>query len=156
MAHFGEPMVEVEVAATDPDGILLGEPRLTTVLVDSGADYTILDARLAPVLGIDLARCVPADTSVVGGGTVSGRATHLKIGRAGAGMRHAVSRLPGRRDRTRRGGRAPDRSRERYPRMTMASNPRPIGATKPPASPKPPPPPPVPGLLRPETRGGKK
>lgn len=48
------PLVEVEVAATDAGGILLGKPVRTLVLVDSGADVTMLDGGLATTLGLDL------------------------------------------------------------------------------------------------------
>jgi hypothetical protein len=58
------PVVEVEIAAVDATGSLLGRPVTTTVLVDSGADRTMLDGGLAPTLGIDLRSC-PRD--VIGG-----------------------------------------------------------------------------------------
>jgi Aspartyl protease len=48
------PEIEVEVAATSDQGLLLGRPVRTTVLVDSGADVTMLDGGLARTLGIDL------------------------------------------------------------------------------------------------------
>jgi hypothetical protein len=46
------PEIEVELAATSPGGAMLGQPIRTNVLVDSGADFTMLD----PQLG-DKARC---------------------------------------------------------------------------------------------------
>lgn len=49
------PVIEVEVAATDSNGQLQGKPVRTSVLVDSGADTTMLDGGLAKTLGIDLA-----------------------------------------------------------------------------------------------------
>lgn len=49
------PIIEVEIAATAPEGVLLGKPIRTPVLVDSGADVTLLDGGLAPTLGINLA-----------------------------------------------------------------------------------------------------
>lgn len=82
-----DPVIEIEVAATDPVGILVGSPRLTSVLVDSGSDFTILDDRLAPILGIDLARCEPASVAAVGGGIVPGKAAPLLIGLCGVWIR---------------------------------------------------------------------
>jgi hypothetical protein len=40
------------------------------MVVDSGADYTLLPATYAELLGIDLAACVPATTSGVGGSEI--------------------------------------------------------------------------------------
>lgn len=46
-------MIEVEIAVTS-GGVLVGKPLRTSVLVDSGADTTMLDGGLAATLGIDL------------------------------------------------------------------------------------------------------
>ena len=85
-----EPVIEVEIAATDALGVLLGTPQRTSVLVDSGADYTILDDRIAPILGIDLDRCRPATVIAVGGGSIPGKAAPLWIGLCGIWV-HAVT-----------------------------------------------------------------
>lgn len=69
-------MVEIEVAATSPDGLLLGEPQLANVMVDSGAEFTILDDRLAPLLGLDLQQLPPAPMIGIGTQEVPGRAYH--------------------------------------------------------------------------------
>lgn len=68
-----EPLAEIEVAVTDQVGILLGESLITTVMVDSGADYTILDERWAPRLGLDLASLPDAEMTGIGGVKVPGR-----------------------------------------------------------------------------------
>jgi hypothetical protein len=47
------PIITLEFAATDPNGVLLGAHR-TGVLVDSGADLTILENGVASALGLDL------------------------------------------------------------------------------------------------------
>jgi hypothetical protein len=47
------PVITVEFAMTDPDGFLLGADR-TGVVVDSGADVTMLNYRVAEALGLDL------------------------------------------------------------------------------------------------------
>jgi hypothetical protein len=64
------PIIEVEVAATNTSGVLLGSPLTTTVLVDSGADVTMLDGGLAPTLGINLAACPHGFVGGVGAGGV--------------------------------------------------------------------------------------
>ena len=64
------PLAEVELAAVGPGGLLAGSPITTVVLVDSGADITMLDEALASALGIDLA---PIPAEMVGG--VGGRTT---------------------------------------------------------------------------------
>lgn len=69
-----DPIVEIEVAATDAVGIMLGEAQLATVMIDSGAEYTILDERLAPLLGLDLAALPEADMFGIGNQKVLGRA----------------------------------------------------------------------------------
>ncbi len=59
-------MIEVEMAATGSLGVLQGRSLRTTVLVDSGADVTMLDGGLATTLGLDLTDArYPRD--VVGG-----------------------------------------------------------------------------------------
>jgi hypothetical protein len=47
------PIITVEFAATDANGVLLGAHR-TGVLVDSGADLTILESTVAVEIGLDL------------------------------------------------------------------------------------------------------
>jgi hypothetical protein len=48
----------VEVAATDPlTGLLRGRSIPVPMLVDSGADITMMDSGYAGVIGIDLTRC---------------------------------------------------------------------------------------------------
>ena len=47
------PVITVEFAAIGPDGFLLGADR-TGVVVDSGADVTMLNCRVAEALGLDL------------------------------------------------------------------------------------------------------
>lgn len=61
------PIIDVEVAATTPNGVLLGTPLRTDVLVDSGADVTMLEASLAGTLGIDLRGCPMEWVQGVGG-----------------------------------------------------------------------------------------
>jgi len=76
-------MVEVEVAATDPNGILLGAARPTTVLVDSGALYTMLDERLADQLGIPPGFGRPISLEGIEGNGVTGRLVSIKVGLCG-------------------------------------------------------------------------
>lgn len=83
VAYTNEPMVEIEVAATDPVGILLGTPRPTSVMVDSGSSITILDERLAPILGLDLAACPETTLETIGGHEIPGRWRYVKIGICG-------------------------------------------------------------------------
>lgn len=64
------PIVEVELAATTAEGILLGRSIRTSVLVDSGADVTMLDGGLAPALGLDLS--LPAFPKGAVGGVGAG------------------------------------------------------------------------------------
>ena len=47
----------VEIAATSPGGVLRGRPIETVMLVDSGADYSMIDDSYARHLGIDLSQC---------------------------------------------------------------------------------------------------
>ncbi len=49
-------MMEVEFAATTAEGVLIGRPIHTTVLVDSGARTTLLDGGFARTLGLDLSQ----------------------------------------------------------------------------------------------------
>lgn len=51
------PEIEVEIATTGPSGMLQGRPVRTTLLVDSGADTTVLDNSYAAALSIDLNKC---------------------------------------------------------------------------------------------------
>jgi hypothetical protein len=57
-SHRGEysnsrPVITVEFAATDSHGVLLGSYR-TGVLVDTGADLTLLEYGVSVALGLDL------------------------------------------------------------------------------------------------------
>jgi hypothetical protein len=76
-SHPGRrPEIEVEVATVTASSVFRGTLR-TTVLVDSGADYTLLHEATAAPLGIDLARC-PADTLFgLGGGKVRVRGSRV-------------------------------------------------------------------------------
>jgi hypothetical protein len=58
------------VAAVDQQGLLTGTPVRTAVLVDSGADVTMLDGALAQPLGIDLTQCQQSSVGGVGAGGV--------------------------------------------------------------------------------------
>ena len=62
------PMIDVEVAVTGSGGILVGRPLRTLVLVDSGADVTMLDGGLAATLGLDLSQPEFPRTTVGGVG----------------------------------------------------------------------------------------
>jgi len=64
------PIVQVEVASVGPGGVLAGKPLTTGVLVDSGADVTMLDGGLAPTLGVNLATCPQGVIGGVGSGGV--------------------------------------------------------------------------------------
>jgi hypothetical protein len=76
----GRPILEVEIAAVNRQGVLQGRAIRTTVLVDSGADVTMLDGRLAPTLGIDLSRCPHTHVGGVGAGGVPVAVATLKMG----------------------------------------------------------------------------
>ena len=79
-----EPIVEAEVAAVDSDGVLLGQAKRMSFIVDSGADYTIIDQRWAGDLGLDLARLPEADISGIGQIQVPSRAyMNMQIGLCG-------------------------------------------------------------------------
>jgi hypothetical protein len=60
-------------------GRLLGRPVRTTVLVDSGADATMLDGSLAPVLGIDLSTLPQHSVGGVGAGGVPVARADIRI-----------------------------------------------------------------------------
>ena len=62
------PIMVVEFAAIDMSGRLLGSTT-TNVLVDSGADVSMLNAELASELGLDLASMVSGTVDGVGGST---------------------------------------------------------------------------------------
>ena len=49
------PMIEVDLTTVDSQGVLIGSTPFVPMLVDSGADRTILNADIAEYLGIDLA-----------------------------------------------------------------------------------------------------
>lgn len=68
-APVRRPMMEIELAAVDANGALLGQTK-TVLLVDSGADRTVLDSGLAGILGIDLSAVAPRQMGVAGGGVV--------------------------------------------------------------------------------------
>jgi hypothetical protein len=72
-------MLEVEIAATTAAGQLLGKPLTTAVLVDSGADVTMLDGGLAPTLGIDLTQCPHDSVGGVGAGGVPVAAATVRM-----------------------------------------------------------------------------
>jgi hypothetical protein len=61
------PIIDVEIAARSPAGRLLGEPISTTMLVDSGADISMIDEAYAAVLGIVLDELPPATVGGIGG-----------------------------------------------------------------------------------------
>jgi Aspartyl protease len=71
------PTIEVELAALTSSGVLLGTTR-TSVLIDSGADFTMLNSALAQRLGVDLA---PIPFHQIGGigGSVFGQQVVLKM-----------------------------------------------------------------------------
>lgn len=73
------PMVQVELAAVDAAGTLLGTPVTTTLEVDSGADRSVIDNGLAPALGIDLASCATSEVQGVGGQLVGVPTANLKM-----------------------------------------------------------------------------
>lgn len=73
------PIVQVEVASVGPGGVLAGKPLTTSVLVDSGADVTMLDGGLAPTLGINLATCPQRVIGGVGSGGVPVAAATVKM-----------------------------------------------------------------------------
>jgi hypothetical protein len=73
------PFVEVEIAATGPGGVLVGKPITTAVLVDSGADATMLDGALGTTLGIDLASCPQYSIGGIGAGGVPVAKANVKM-----------------------------------------------------------------------------
>lgn len=75
----GRPIISVEIAAVAANGRLLGTPVRTTVLVDSGADVTMLDGALAQPLGIDLSRCQLDSVGGVGAGGVQVALSTVKM-----------------------------------------------------------------------------
>lgn len=60
------PIITVEFAATDAHGVLLGAYR-TGVLVDSGADLTILEYGVSMALGLDLSDRAKHPLGQIGG-----------------------------------------------------------------------------------------
>jgi hypothetical protein len=78
-APGNRPIISVEIAAVDAQGRLQGQPVRTTVLVDSGADMTMLDGALARPLGIDLSRCPQGSVGGVGHGGVPVAAAPVKM-----------------------------------------------------------------------------
>jgi hypothetical protein len=77
------PMLEVELAVTTPGGVMVGRPITTSVLVDSGADITMLDAALAPILGVDLRRCPVQQVQGVGPAPIQARQAIVKMNLCG-------------------------------------------------------------------------
>lgn len=63
------PEIEVDIATVTGTGVLQGTVR-TTVLVDSGADCTLLDVATAEPLKIDLSKCRVENIGGIGGGLV--------------------------------------------------------------------------------------
>jgi hypothetical protein len=68
-----QPLARVEIASTTALGTLAGHPVTTLVLVDSGADMTMLEEALAPVLGIDLQPITPEPVGGIGGTVMARR-----------------------------------------------------------------------------------
>lgn len=87
-------MVEVEVAATSPAGVLLGTAR-TNFLVDSGADVTMLNSDLAQILGIDLSVCLLHPIGGIGATVVMGRKSMVMMHLCGRWVRVPVDFVPG-------------------------------------------------------------
>lgn len=88
------PEARVEIAAVSPGGILAGSPITTLVLVDSGADVTMLDEALASTLGIDLTPITPQRVGGVGG-TTTARLHDVMIGLCGRWVQAPVLFSPG-------------------------------------------------------------
>lgn len=80
------PEVEVEVAALTDEGALRGRPVRTSVMVDSGADYTLLDDRWMRSLGLDESEGFPAEMTGMGGGTIGGRLIDVSMRLSGSSM----------------------------------------------------------------------
>lgn len=72
------PTIQVEIAVTTPLGVLMGRSIKTEMLVDSGADITMLDSAYAAPLGIDLSRCTRSQAHGIGG-EVSTRLATLQM-----------------------------------------------------------------------------
>jgi hypothetical protein len=89
-------MARVEIAATTPSGMLAGSPVTTLVLVDSGADVTMLDETLAPTLGIDLQSVTPEPVGGIGG-TVMSRSHPVQMHLCGVWVRVPVLFTPNQR-----------------------------------------------------------
>jgi hypothetical protein len=60
------PIIQVDIATVTASSVLRGTLR-TAVMVDSGADNTLLDAANAAPLGIDLTQCPVRTVQGVGG-----------------------------------------------------------------------------------------
>jgi len=87
------PTIEVDLAATSPSGVLLGTAR-TSVLIDSGADVTMLNSAHALTLGVDLSVCPIVQIGGIGG-NVSGRRTTVKMHLCGRWVDVLVDFVPG-------------------------------------------------------------
>jgi Aspartyl protease len=78
-AKARRPHIGVEIAATSPAGVALGEPVRTALLVDSGADTTTIDEAYAVFLGINLDQLRTDTAHGVGGGEVTIRYGTLRM-----------------------------------------------------------------------------
>jgi hypothetical protein len=73
------PEIEVEIARTSPEGVLLGRGSLTTPMrLDSGASTTVISDAYARYFEIDLSQ-FPLDEVEVSAGTVVGRLALLDM-----------------------------------------------------------------------------
>lgn len=70
------PEIEVEIATKTASGLLIGALR-TNLVVDSGADCTMLDSACAAPLGIDLSRCRVERIGGIEGGEVLARSARV-------------------------------------------------------------------------------
>jgi hypothetical protein len=77
--YFGAPEIEVEIAATSPQGVLQGQGSLTTLMrLDSGASTTVISDVYARHFGIDLVQ-FPLEEVDVSAGSVVGRLALLDV-----------------------------------------------------------------------------
>jgi hypothetical protein len=80
MTHRGhyasQPAINVEIASVTTGGVFLGTVR-TPLVVDSGADCTILDEAYALPLGIDLSQCRIGQIAGIEGGNVPVRSARV-------------------------------------------------------------------------------
>ena len=71
-----QPEINVEIASVTASGVLLGTVR-TPLVVDSGADCTILDEAYALPLGIDLSQCPIGHIGGIEGGSIRVRSARV-------------------------------------------------------------------------------